>query len=272
MTLPLKKSYRLIQRYQLIDIVGFAVIMTAGVFWMAGSVTTEQGYNWQWFQVPRYFFTRIDAHWRIGPLIDGVGWTLLIAAVSLVCTNIIGLSTALMRLSRSIVARAAARTYLELTRNTPLLVQIFFVYFVIAPILSIDRFTAGVLALSLFEGAYASEIYRSGMVSIEEGQWDAAKALGLSTVSIYRHIVLPQAVRRVLPPLVSQGVSLIKDSSLLSVIAIAELTTEANTIVAETFLVFEIYFTIAALYLIMAFTLSQTVAFMERRSRTGTLS
>lgn len=272
MNLPIKKSYSVIQRYKLIDIVGFAALMMVGVFWLTGSVTAEQGYNWQWFQVPRYFLTRVNAHWRPGPLIDGVGRTLLIAALSLVSTNIIGLATALMRLSRSIVARTAARTYLELTRNTPLLVQIFFVYFVIAPILSIDRFTAGVLALSLFEGAYASEIYRSGIVSIQAGQWDAAKALGLNTVSTYRYIVLPQAVRRVLPPLISQGVSLIKDSSLLSVIAIAELTTQANTIVAETFLVFEIYFTIAAIYLIMAFTLSQAVTFMERRGKTVTLS
>ena len=149
--------------------------------------------------------------------------------------------------------------YLEFTRNTPLLVQIFFVYFVMAPIMDMDRFTAGVTALSLFEGAYASEIYRSGIVSINIGQWEAAYALGMNRLASYRYIILPQAIRRILPPLTSQSVSLIKDSSLLSVIAISELTMQANEIVAETFLVFEIYFCIAAIYLVLALILSQVV-------------
>jgi polar amino acid transport system permease protein len=257
--------FRFTQRYKLADIAGYTLFMVVGAIWLLGSASAEQGYHWQWYQVPRYLFADRAAGWQSGPLLDGVLLTLLIAVVSLMCTNIIGLLTALMRLGRSFIGRGIARIYLEVTRNTPLLVQIFFVYFVVAPIFSIDRFAAGVLALSLFEGAYASEIYRSGIVSIARGQWDAAQALGMSRFSTYRYIVLPQAVRRVLPPLTSQGVSLIKDSSLLSVIAIAELTTQANTIVAETFLVFEIYFTIAAIYLVMAFVLSQLTALVERR-------
>lgn len=257
--------YRFILRYKLADIAGYALFMVAGTIWLLGSAAAEQGYFWQWYRVPRYLFADVTTGWQPGPLLEGVQLTLLIAAVSLVCTNIIGLLTALMRIGNSFIARGLARIYLEATRNTPLIVQIFFVYFVIAPIFSIDRFAAGVIALSLFEGAYASEIYRSGIVSIDKGQWDAAEALGMSLFSTYRYIVLPQAVRRILPPLASQGVSLIKDSSLLSVIAIAELTTQANTIVAETFLVFEIYFTIAAIYLVIAFLLSQISAFIERR-------
>ena len=180
-------------------------------------------------------------------------------------TNFVGLLTAMLRLSNSLIARSSARIYMELARNTPLLVQIFFIYFVVAPLMNIDRFAAGVIALSLFEGAYASEIYRSGIISIDKGQWDAAKALGMGRYHIYRYIILPQAVRRVLPPLTSQAVSLIKDSSLLSVIAIAELTTQANIIVAETFLVFEIYFTIAAIYLILALVVSRLAALAESR-------
>lgn len=254
-----------IKRYNFLDIIGYTALMGIGGIWLLTGASAEQGYYWQWYQVPKYLIDIHEGQRSAGPLLDGLRMTLAIAAVSLVFTNIIGLTTALMRLSESLIARTMARIYLEFTRNTPLLVQIFFVYFVLAPILGMDRFASGVTALSLFEGAYASEIYRSGIVSIDQGQWEAAHALGLSRYDTYRHVVLPQAVRRVLPPLTGQSVSLIKDSSLLSVIAIYELTMKANDIVAETFLVFEIYFTIAAIYLILALTLSQVVAFFERR-------
>jgi polar amino acid transport system permease protein len=140
-------------------------------------------------------------------------------------------------------------------------------YFVVAPILDIERFTAGVLALSLFEGSYASEIYRAGIVGVNKGQWEAAHTLGLSTYQSYRYIILPQAIRRILPPLTSQAVSLIKDSSLVSVIAIYEMTMYANEIASETFLVFEIFFTIAAIYLALALVLSRIVAYFEKRYR-----
>ena len=125
--------------------------------------------------------------------------------------------------------------------------------------------TAAILALSLFDGAYASEIYRAGIVSINRGQWEAAYSLGLGTFHTYKNVILPQAIRRILPPLTSQAISLIKDSSLVSVIAVYELTMQANAIVAETFLVFEVYFTIAAVYLVMTVLLSQVVRYMEVR-------
>jgi polar amino acid transport system permease protein len=259
------RAVNFIKRYKMLDIIGYAALMGVGGIWLLTGAMADQGYYWQWYQVPKYLIGSHEGQWSAGPLLDGLRMTLAIAAVSLVFTNIIGLTTALMRLSESLIARSVARIYLEFTRNTPLLVQIFFVYFVLAPVLGIDRFAAGVTALSLFEGAYASEIYRSGIVSIDRGQWEAAHALGLRRYDTYRYIVLPQAVRRVLPPLTGQSVSLIKDSSLLSVIAIYELTMKANDIVAETFLVFEIYFTIAAIYLILALVLSQVVAFFERR-------
>jgi polar amino acid transport system permease protein len=130
--------------------------------------------------------------------------------------------------------------------------------------------TAAILALSLFEGAYASEIYRAGIVSIDRGQWEAAHSLGLGRFHTYRYIILPQAIRRILPPLTSQAISLIKDSSLVSVLAVYEMTMQANAIVAETFLVFEIYFAIAAIYLVLTVALSQLVSLMERRFKVQT--
>lgn len=226
---------------------------------------SEQGYHWQWYRVPRYLFIYKDGVFSLGLLLQGLEITLYITLVSMVLTYVIGLATALLRLSDSIIGRASAKVYLEIARNTPLIVQLFFIYFVIAPILGIDRLFAAILSLSLFEGAYASEIYRSGIVSIHKGQWEACHSLGLTRFDSYRKVILPQAIRRVLPPLTSQTISLIKDSSLVSVIAVYEMTMQANAIVAETFLTFEVYFTIAAIYLLLTISISQFVALLERK-------
>ena len=256
--------WKFCRRYHLLDFGAYLILM-AGFVQLVMLGAEEHGYYWQWYRVPKFLYTFKDGRVIAGPIIKGLLVTLNITWISLILTYIIGLVTALMRLSNSLLARWVARIYLEITRNTPLLVQIFFTYFVIAPILHIDRFAAGVLALSLFEGAFASEIYRAGIVSINKGQWEASHALGMSTYHSYRYIILPQAIRRILPPLTSQAISLIKDSSLVSIIAVYEMTMQANDIVSETFLTFEIYFTIAAIYLILALALSQVVAYFERR-------
>ena len=148
--------------------------------------------------------------------------------------------------------------------------QLFFIYFVLSPILNISGFASAVLALSLFEGAYASEIFRAGIVSIHREQWEAAFSIGLNTYQTYRLIILPQALRRILPPLTSQAVSLVKDSALVSTIAIYDITMRGQTIIAETFMVFEIWFTVAAIYLIMTLTLSASVFYMEKRFKIET--
>jgi polar amino acid transport system permease protein len=163
------------------------------------------------------------------------------------------------------VGRFIARLYLEVIRNTPLLVQIFFLYFVLAPIFELERFAAAVVALSLFEGAYASEIFRAGIISIQRGQWEAAYSLGLTSFATYRTVILPQALKRIVPPLTGQAVSLIKDSALVSTIAVYDLTMQGRTIIAETFLSFEIWFTVAAIYLVLTLSLSQVVNLLEKR-------
>jgi polar amino acid transport system permease protein len=236
-----------------------------GLAWLLFSGTEQMGYNWQWYRIPKYLWQFTDQGFAWGPLMLGLGITFRITAVSMALMLGIGLATALMRMSSSLVARGAARGYMELIRNSPLLIQIFFIYFVIAPILDISAFWAAVIALSLFEGAYASEILRAGITSIDAGQWEAAKSLGMTPYAMYRHIILPQAVRRVLPPLTSQAVSLIKDSALVSTIAILDLTQQGRMIDAETFLTFEIWFTVAAIYLAVTLALSGAVRMLERR-------
>ncbi len=198
-------------------------------------------------------------------MIDGLRVTFEITGVSLVLAFSFGLITALCRLSESYMARMIARVYLESIRNTPLLVQLFFIYFVMAPIFDLSRLASAVLALSLFEGAYASEIFRAGIVSIPKGQLEAAHSVGLDTFDTYRRVILPQAVRRILPPLTSQGISLVKDSALVSTIAVYDLTMRGREIISETFLAFEIWFTIAAIYLIVNVSLSIVVSTMEAR-------
>jgi polar amino acid transport system permease protein len=237
----------------------------SGLVWLLISGTEQMGYNWQWYRIPRYLWQFTDQGFAWGPLMLGLGITFRITALSMALMLGIGLATALMRMSSSLVARGAARGYMELIRNSPLLIQIFFIYFVIAPILDISAFWAAVIALSLFEGAYASEILRAGITSIDAGQWEAAKSLGMTPYAMYRHIILPQAVRRVLPPLTSQAVSLIKDSALVSTIAILDLTQQGRMIDAETFLTFEIWFTVAAIYLAVTLALSGAVRMLERR-------
>lgn len=227
--------------------------------------TEQLEYPWQWYRVPPFLFSFEAGAFKPGPLLQGLYVTLQITVLSLFFAVAFGLISALFRLSDSFVAKMVARAYVELIRNTPLLVQIFFVYFVLSPVLGFERFFSAVLALSLFEGAYMSEIFRAGILSVPPSQREAAESLGLGQWDTYRYVVLPQAVRHMLPPLTGQAVSLIKDSALVSTIAVYDLTMRAQAIVAETYLAFEIWFTIAAIYLGMTLALSLLMGFMERR-------
>ncbi len=241
--------------------------VAAALIWFLVRATEALGYHWQWFRVPRYILAITEAGITAGPLLRGLGVTFQITLISIALAFGLGLTTALLRLSGAPLGRMTARAYLELVRNTPLLVQLFFIYFVLSPVLDISAFTSAVLALSLFEGAYASEIFRAGILSIHRSQWEAAYSLGLGTWRTYRLVILPQALRHILPPLTSQAVSLVKDSALVSTIAIYDLTMQGQAIVAETFLVFEVWFTVAAVYLVITFALSAAVAAFERRIR-----
>lgn len=238
----------------------------AGLIALVVRGSGQLGYNWHWRSVPGYFFSVSDDRFLAGPLLTGLIVTLKICAASLVLAFAVGLATALLRLSSSAVGRMLARAYLELIRNTPLLVQIFFLYFVLAPIVGLGRMSTAILALSLFEGAYCAEIFRAGITSIERGQWEACYSLGMSLGQTYRRVVLPQALRRVLPPLTSQAVSLIKDSALVSTIAVYDLTMEGRTIIARTFQDFEIWLVVATLYLALTLSLSGLAHRLARRT------
>lgn len=227
--------------------------------------TRNLQYSWQWFRVPRYLFTTGDEGLQAGVLLRGLLVTLQISGLGLLLASLFGLVTALFRLSRSYTANILAQIYLEAVRNTPLLIQLFLIYFVAAPIVGLSPFWSAVLALSLFEGAYASEIIRGSIVSIPRHQWESCYSLGLTQADTYRYVVLPQALRRILPPLTGQAVSLVKDSALVSTIAIFDLTMAGSATVSDTFLTFEIWFTVAAVYLVVNGSLSLFSHIIEKK-------
>jgi polar amino acid transport system permease protein len=207
----------------------------------------------------------VNRHWALGPLMWGLWTTLWLSVVSGILGLAIGLATGLCRLSKNPTLSDLSTIYVELVRGTPLLVQIFIFYFFIGTVLNLSREFAGIAALSLFTGAYVAEIVRAGVQSITRGQNEAARSLGLSASQAMRHVVLPQAFKRVLPPLAGQFISLVKDTSLVSVIAITELLKSGREVITTSFSPFEILFCVAGLYLLINLPLSKMASRLERR-------
>lgn len=203
-------------------------------------------------------------------LLQGAGLTLELTFLSLVCGVAGGLLLALMRLSPTRALRPPAVVYVEIVRGTPLLVQIFVIYFVLPAVFPavfgrIPPFAAGVLALSLNAAAYTSEIFRAGIESIDPGQMEAARSLGLDHQAAMRWVILPQTVRRVLPPLTNEAVALLKDSSLVSVVALAELMRAGKELATDGGSPTTIYLSVALIYLVMTLPLTWLVRRLETR-------
>jgi len=203
--------------------------------------------------------------WRAGPLLVGLWITLKISAFSLVFALLLGLVAGLGRVSSNPAAFNLSTAYVELIRGTPLLVQIFIFYFFIGTVLELSSFTAGVAALAVFTGAYVAEIVRAGIEAVPRGQMEAARSLGMSYAKAMRHVILPQALRKTLPPLAGQFINLIKDSSLVSIIAITDLSKSGREIVSSTFSPFEVWFTVALMYLALTGSLSLLVRRLEQK-------
>ncbi|OED42908.1 ABC transporter permease [Endozoicomonas sp. (ex Bugula neritina AB1)] len=205
----------------------------------------------------------VNYQWKTGPILNGLIVTIKISLVSIIFAILLGSLAGLAKISPNPALSRLADLYIELIRGTPLLVQIFIVYFFIGTVLDLERFTAGVVALSVFTGAYVAEIIRAGIESISRGQMEAGRSLGMSRGMTMRYIVLPQAFKRVLPPLAGQFINLIKDSSLVSVISLTDLTKAGREVVSVTFSPFEVWFSVALLYLVLTGALSYVVRRME---------
>ena len=219
---------------------------------------SQIAYHWNWSGVWVYR----ARFWQ--------GWltTLGLSAAALVLSTLIGVAAALARRASFLPVRQLGMIYVELIRGTPLLVQILIFFYVVANAFGLhQRELAGVLILSLFAGAYISEIVRSGIESIGASQLESARAIGLTRPQIYRHVIFPQAFRQMLPPLAGQFVSLVKDSSLLSIISIGEFTLNAQQVNSYTYSTLESYLPLAAGYLVVTLPLSLLTRLLERRFR-----
>jgi polar amino acid transport system permease protein len=221
----------------------------------------QSGYQWDWSRLPGFLWNGVEP----GPLLKGLWVTMRVTFWSFLLTFLLGLATALARLLGGPTIRGLARVYLELIRNTPLMVQLFVMYFVLGPVLGLPRFWAAVLALSLFEGAYLSEIIRSGIMAVPEGQWQASWCLGLSTGQTFLQVIIPQTGPMLLPPTASLVISLIKDSSLVSMIALYDLTKEVRMLVGEYYLAFELWLCAAGIYLALNLSISWLASALDRR-------
>lgn len=214
--------------------------------------------------------------WKPGLLIIGLLITLKLSLIASILGIIIGVAGGLCRISANPALKWAVIVYVELIRGSPLLVQILIWYFVLGTVINdllaaygLGRIHAhwyAIASLACFSGAYVTEIVRAGIQSIHRGQAEASRSLGMTYAQSMWHIILPQALRRILPPLAGQFISLIKDSSLLGIIAIRELTKATREAVASSLQPFELYFLCAGLYLVLTFSLSMFVLYLERRA------
>ena len=225
----------------------------------------NMGYNWQWYRIPQYLYSYTDDGFQWGEIAIGLVSTVKLSVTAFALATALGLLIALLRLSGLIVGSAVAIGFLELIRNIPLLVLLYLFYYVLGPIFKFDRYTASVLTLAVFHSALISEILRAGINAVHIGQWEAAKSIGMSQSQTYRYIVLPQSVRFMLPPMTGEVVHLIKSSAIVSVIAVGELTTVGRNIISDTYMSFEIWFTIAIVYMVVTLMLSVGVSYLERR-------
>ena len=202
-------------------------------------------------------------------LLIGAGVTIQITVLSTAIGFVIGLIVGVARISHVRLLRMLAEVYVEFFRGTPLLVQIFLFYFAL-PVLTgqrIDPFIAAISACGINSGAYVAEIFRAGIQSVDEGQMEAGRSLGMTWLQTMRYIIVPQAFKRVIPPLGNEFIAMLKDSSLVSVIGFEELTRRGQLIIAKTYGSFEIWMSVAVIYLVMTLTISRFVAYLERRCR-----
>jgi polar amino acid transport system permease protein len=281
------------------------LIVLAALLLMAGFIAYRLGssfnYRWNWSVIGNYllFFDGVSGKWKCGILLQGLFITIKLSIWGLMVAALLGLVIGIFSISRKLFFRLCARTYVELIRNIPALVLVFIFYFFVSdqiiPLFHIDslgntlspaanqvfallfsdpkmfnQFLSGVITLGLFQGAYIAEIVRAGIQSIDKGQWEASAALGLPWLQQMRHVILPQAVRNMLPPLANEFINTIKYSSIVSVISIQELTFQGMQVMASTQVTIEVWLTITAMYLVLCFVLSSALSGLERKmARSG---
>ena len=277
-----------------LDVVVATLILLLAAY-IAYRLTMKLNYRWNWSIIPQYlfFFDETEGRWKANVLIQGLLTTIRLTVWSTLLAIVFGFITGIMRTTPRLFNRLVGRSYVELIRNVPPLVLIFIFYFFVSdqimPLLGVDEFIrsrspgtqkvlgfffsspdlftafiSGVFTVAIFQGAYITEIVRAGIQSISRGQWEASYALGLSWRQQMTDIILPQAIKRVLPPLANEFINTLKYSAIVSVISIQELTFQAMQVMAATYVTIEIWLTVTVIYLIMCMILSFGVQWLER--------
>ncbi|WP_299871892.1 amino acid ABC transporter permease [uncultured Sulfitobacter sp.] len=287
---------KLIKRLHWLDYVILAVIIGVAsviILRIGGALN----YDWRWERIPNYMFRykESEERWVANLLVQGLVATIRISIYASILALILGVILGIARCSANLTVRMLARTYLEFLRNVPPVVVIFIFFFFLSEQLiqalnmerwareiarsdnnavwtflfgDMRRFPAlisGIIVLALFESAFVGEIVRAGIQSVDKGQREAARSIGMSRWQEMRYIVLPQAMRKVMPPMANQFISLVKDSSLVSLISVPDLTFKTVELVASTRLIFEAWLTAAAFYFVICFGLSVLFRRLERR-------
>ena len=200
-------------------------------------------------------------------LLQGAGVTLQITALSVGLGLLLGLFVGIAEISQLAIIRIPAKIYVDFLRGTPLLVHIFMIYFALPLIIGtrIDPFVAAIAACSINSSAYIAEIFRGGIQSIDKGQMEAGRSLGLNWTQTMRFIIIPQAFKRIIPPLGNEFIAMLKDSSLVSVIGFEELTRQGQLVIASTYGAMEIWTAVAMLYLCMTLPITRFVAILEKK-------
>lgn len=257
-------------------------------------------YKWRWSVIPTYMvrFDRVHHRWVANVLLQGFFTTIKLSVWGMLLALVLGVAMGLARVARRLFFRLVGLGYVELIRNTPPLVLVFIFYYFVSdqlmPLLGIENayrsagpdlqhwlvffsaepelitpFLSGVLTIGLFQGAYITEIVRAGIQSIDAGQWEAASAQGLSRWQQMRWVILPQAIRTMLPPLANEFINTIKYSSIVSIISIQELTFQGLQVMSSTHATIEVWLTITGMYLVVCLGLSLLVARLENRFAAG---
>lgn len=278
--------YLIQKRNSLLDIVVTAALLLF-LGYVAYRVSVGLHYRWDWGVIPNYLLRWDEGkgRWVANILLDGFFTTIRLSIWSLLLATTIGLLMGVVRTRERLFFRLVGRTYVELIRNIPPLVLVFIFYFFVSdqimPLLGVEEFirsrtdlgrkwatflvappelftafVAGVFTVALFQGAYITEIVRGGIQSIEKEQWEASAALGLTWLQQMRFIILPQAARRVLPPLANEFINTIKYSSIVSIISIQELTFQGLQVISSTQRTMEVWLTISLMYLLLCFSVS----------------
>ena len=284
-------------KFRFLDVIVIAAILALALY-VGYRMKVRLQYHWNWQIIPRYLLRRDPETHRLIPnyLLQGLLTTIKLSIWASILAIIIGTIMGVFRTSTSLFKRMVGRTYVELIRNLPPLVLIFIFYFFVSdqimPLLGVDnfirsrtgiakeileflfartslftQFISAILTMSIFEGAYITEIVRAGIESIERGQREAAYSMGLSWLDQMRFIILPQALKRILPPLANQFISTIKDSSIVAAISIQELTFEGLQLSTSTHLIFEVWISVTIMYLILTLSLSMVVSRLEKRMK-----